>query len=207
VARRVPDALKEVIRDFRRDQIIDTARQLIGERGTTEVSMDEIATQAGVARSTVYVYFANRDELLRACVQSMYDTLKDTVVEMFEDTASPLDRLRAVIGGVLERIDESPAFFRLAMATQATSGAAGSAAVGGVLMMIGLDMMRLLDDIISAGMSTGLFRADLEMNRAVALIGQQIYGALAVRAGEPDPVPVDQASAEMSAFILHGLGR
>jgi hypothetical protein len=56
-------------------------------------------------------------------------------------------------------------------------------------------------------MSTGLFRADLEMNRAVALIGQQIYGALAVRAGEPDPVPVDQASAEMSAFILHGLGR
>jgi hypothetical protein len=74
-------------------------------------------------------------------------------------------------------------------------------------MMIGLDMMRLLDDIISAGMDSGLFRADLEKDRAVALIGQQIYGALAVRAGEPVPVPVDQASAEMCAFILYGLGR
>ena len=205
--RRAPEALKEVIRDFRRDQIIDTARRLFGERGTTDVSMDDIASEAGVARSTVYVYFANRDELLQACVQSMYDTIKDTVVEMFEGSAPPMDRLRAVIRGVLERIDESPAFFRLAMATQATTSAAGSAAVGGALMMIGLDMMRLLDDILSAGMDAGLFRADLERDRAVTLIGQQIYGALSVRAGDPDPVPVHQASDEICVFILHGLGR
>ena len=206
MARHAPDALKEVIRDFRRDQIIDTARRLFGERASTDVSMEEIATQAGVARSTVYVYFANRDELLRACVQSMYDRLQDTVGLVDYDGATPVERLRGLILGVLERVDESPAFFLLAMATQSTAGAAGSDAVGGALMLIGLDMMRVLEDLVGAGVAAGSFRADLDVERAVVLVGQQIYGALSVRAGEPAPVPVAQAADEICSFVCRGLG-
>ncbi len=205
MARRAPDALKDVIRDFRRDQLVDTARRLFGERGSTDVSMDEIAAEAGVARSTVYVYFANRDELLRACVQSMYDSLQDTIALVVDDGAAPVARLHRLILGALERVDESPAFFRLAMATQSTT-AAGSEAVGGALMMIGLDMIRVLEDIVVAGIAAGDFRADLDPERAVVLVGQQIYGALSVRAGEPDPIPVGQAADEMSSFVCRGLG-
>jgi AcrR family transcriptional regulator len=204
MARRAPDALKDVIRDFRREQLIDTARRLFGDRGTTDVSMDEIAAEAGVARSTVYVYFANRDDLLRACVQSMYDQLQDTIALVADDAAPPIERLRRLIVGMLERVDDSPAFFRLAMATQSTT-AAGSEAVGGALMMIGLDMIRVLEDIVVAGIAAGDFRADLDTERAVVLVGQQIYGALSVRAGEPEPIPVRQAADEMSSFVCRGL--
>jgi AcrR family transcriptional regulator len=206
VARRAPDALRDVIRDFRRDQIIDTARRLFGERGTTDVPVDEIAAEAGVARSTVYVYFANREDLLGACVQSMYDRMKETITLAVTDDATPSARLRQLVLGVLVRVDESPAFFRLAMATQATTGAEGAAAVGGALMMIGLDMIRVLEELVAAGVAAGDFRPGLDPDRAVLLIGHQIYGALSVRAGEPDPVPAERAADEICDFVRRGLG-
>ena len=124
-----------------------------------------------------------------------------------DDAAAPLDRLGALLLGVLERIDENPAFFRLAMATQFTSTASGSEAVGGALMWIGLDVIRLLDDILISGMESGVFRPDLDKDRAITLVGQQIYGALSVRAGEPEPIPAQQAATDICEFVVRGLGR
>jgi AcrR family transcriptional regulator len=203
VARRSPDELKEMIRDFRREQIIDVAGRLFGERGTTEVPMEEIAMEAGVARSTIYVYFSNRDELLRACLKQMYILLQESIARAFEREVSPAERLRAVILGLLERMDENAAFFRLAMATQGSPSNSG-AALDAELAQIGLHMAGILGDLVYEGIEEGVFRS-LDPGRAAALIGQQVFGAMQVRAGDPAPMALEAAVDEVSDFILHAL--
>jgi AcrR family transcriptional regulator len=203
VARSAPAELKALIRDFRRDQIIDVARRLFGERLTTEVPMDEIATEAGVARSTLYVYFANRDELLRACLQRMHTLLLDSVVTSWERDSDPVERLRTLVVGMLERIDDNPAFFRLALATQGMPSQVAST-VGAELDLIGLDVAGLIHDVIEQGTASGAFRL-LDPNKATTFVGQQLYGAMSVRAGEPRPAPRDEAADELCTFLLHGL--
>jgi TetR/AcrR family fatty acid metabolism transcriptional regulator len=202
--RKAGDNLREVIRDFRREQVIDVARRLFGERGTTDVSMDEIAVEAGVARSTVYVYFANRDELLRACLKGMHNQLLDDIALSWEQDADPARRLERLIEGMLERIDADPAFFRLALVAQG-SVSQGGEAVGTELAQIGLNIARLISDLYVEGVAAGTFR-DIDPDQATALIGQQIYGAMSVRAGEPLPEPAAAVAATTCAFILRGLG-
>ena len=203
VARRTSDDLKEVIRDFRRDQVIDVARRLFGERGTTDVSMDEIASEAGVARSTVYVYFANRDELLRACLQRMHNQLVEAVALTWEEDTDPSRRLGRLIEEMLARVDDNPAFFRLALVTQgAPTGDAE--AVGSELALIGLAIAGLIRDLVVDGIARGELRP-VDPDLATTLIGQQVYGAMAVRAEEPAPQDRSRAAADTVDFILHGL--
>lgn len=201
--RRTSDGLREVIRDFRRDQVIDVARRLFGERGTTDVSMDEIASEAGVARSTVYVYFANRGELLRACLQGMHAQLLAAIATAWEQEDEPARRLERLLEEMLAVVDDSPAFFRLAIVTQGTPANDGEV-VGSELALIGLDIARLLHDLMVEGIARGAFRT-LAPDLAISLIGQQIYGAMAVRAGEPIPRPRSEVAADTARFILHGL--
>ena len=203
MGRQTSQDLKEVIRDFRRDQVIDVARRLFGERGTTEVSMDEIASEAGVARSTIYVYFANRDELLRACLKRMHDQLIKTTSGSWDLENAPIERLRLLIVGIFEQLDESPAFLRLALATYEAVSTSG-AAVGSELSMIGLDVAGRIRDLFEEGVTSGQFRA-IDPDRAITLIGQQIYGAMSVRAADPLPRPRDEAAAEICDFVLRGI--
>jgi AcrR family transcriptional regulator len=202
--RRSDDGLKEVIRDYRREQVVEVARRLFGERGTTDVSMDEIATEAGVARSTVYVYFANREELLRACLDGMHGQLLEAIAVIWEHEIDPVKRLECLVSELLARIDEHPAFFRLALLVQGTAGRGGEA-IGSELATISLNIARIIRDLCVEGMEAGVFRS-MDADRATTLIGQQIYGAMSVRAGEPVTEPRDKVAAETTAFILHGLG-
>ncbi len=165
--------------------------------------MDEIATEAGVARSTVYVYFSNRDELILACLQRMHALLNEAIAVAWSRDLDPVGRLRTFIRGMLERIDENPAFFRLAVTT-ARAAHDPTSAIGSQLALIGLDVTALLVDVITHGMETGGFRP-MDPDRAANFIGIQLYGSMSIRADDPAPLPLDATADEMCDFLVGGL--
>jgi len=47
----------------RREQILDTAVEMIVERGLSHCTLEEVAAQASISKPLIYKYFQRRDEL------------------------------------------------------------------------------------------------------------------------------------------------
>ncbi len=59
---------KEREREQRQSDIIDAARKLITDKDFDQISMNEIAREVGLGKSTLYLYFKNKESLYFAIV-------------------------------------------------------------------------------------------------------------------------------------------
>lgn len=59
----------------RREQILDSAVDLIIHRGPSHCSLENVAEHAGISKPLIYKYFTKREELLKAILEREYEYL------------------------------------------------------------------------------------------------------------------------------------
>jgi AcrR family transcriptional regulator len=82
-----------------RAALIDTAVELIGERGVRGFSLAEASRRLGVAVSAPYAHFADRDDLLAAVAVRAFELFYATLVPRMDELSEPADRLAAMARG------------------------------------------------------------------------------------------------------------
>jgi AcrR family transcriptional regulator len=103
----------------RREQLLDVTKQLVGEQGFHDVSIEAIARRAGITRPVIYAHFADLDALLEAMLER--EALR-ALTQLGEILPGPLpsggDRAEALLGalrGYLEAIRSDPVTWRLVL--------------------------------------------------------------------------------------------
>jgi AcrR family transcriptional regulator len=61
--------------ETKKTRILDSARQLLIKRGFQDITMDDAAREAGVAKGTLFLYYKTKDELLSAVYADLVDQL------------------------------------------------------------------------------------------------------------------------------------
>lgn len=86
-----------------RDAILDATVALIAERGLRAVAMADIAVRAGIARATLYKYFADADAILRAWHEREIASHVAELAAIADGPGEPAARLTAVLETYAER--------------------------------------------------------------------------------------------------------
>lgn len=85
-----------------RRQLVAAARRLFGRRGVFEVSIEDLAQEAGVGKGTMYLYFANRDALLVAALEDCLADVEGWFAARSLHDRDATDRARAIALAYLE---------------------------------------------------------------------------------------------------------
>ncbi|WP_225755482.1 TetR/AcrR family transcriptional regulator [Actinotalea sp. Marseille-Q4924] len=100
----------DVHRAARRAELARVARKAVHLRGP-DVSMDEIATEAGTSKSVVYRYFVDKSGLQAAVGEVVLDDMHARLDEAVSSAVTPREGLRSMIAAYLEMIDGSPSVY------------------------------------------------------------------------------------------------
>ena len=100
------------VRDPARVQrIIETAADLFGEFGYNDVRMEDIATRAGVAKGTLYLYFKDKDDLFLALILDRMTRLFEQAQARALRARQPEEKLLVVVQEVFDYFRSYPHIF------------------------------------------------------------------------------------------------
>jgi len=105
--------MPKVIPEYKEDakkKILAAGREVMSRKGYRATTMDDIAEYIGVCKTTLYLYFRNKDELVIEIVKAFPEQIQEKTMSKFP-AASQIEGWIAVLDFYLENSKEENALF------------------------------------------------------------------------------------------------
>ena len=188
--------------DATKRKLFDAAMELIGERGFTDASVDEIVDRAGVAKGTVYYHFSGKAELVEALIADRMSPLAEHFREAAANNSDdPAGAIEAIVRAELEFLLEHRSFSKLLLTEMWREDRVWRQ----TLVMFRTELMTVIRAVIEQGVASGVFRKDVDPAfGASALFGMTATVALDWLAFEPDK-PLEDVHDQITKVAFNAL--
>ncbi len=183
-------------------RILDAAVEVIAENGYFHSPVSAIAARAGVADGTIYLYFKNKDEVLRTAIDTTFGRFHAQIEERFRTLHDPQQQLEFIARLHLEsaRVNRSMAIL---MQTEMRQSARFIAEFSHHHLVRYIQVVR---EVVRRGQQQGVFRADV----SDGVVAHCLFGAIdellssAVFTGRE--YDAETTAAQVIDVVLHGIG-
>ena len=174
-----------------------------------EVRMEDIATAAGVSRTSLYYYFAGKDDILAFLLRAMLDDLTQVAVGAADGPGAAPERLGAVIRAQLDHLNSHPTLSQLLIANLGRAGKlpdiaarvndgfiepvkrvlAEGAAEGSLRSLSDEDLgaSALFGAVLVIGLRCLVTEGSIDVDRVMSMIGPMFWSGIAPNPGDPMP--------------------
>ena len=104
---------KDVLSEFRRNELLLAARAVFGKKGFHDASIEEIAEMAEVAKGTVYLYYKSKNELYLEALRFGLESLNQELKQRAAEPGGCLETMRALTQTKIVFFEENRDFFRI----------------------------------------------------------------------------------------------
>jgi AcrR family transcriptional regulator len=188
--------------DATKKKLFDATIELIGERGFTATSVDEIVEHAGVAKGTVYYHFDGKAELVEALIADRFAPIAAAFRQAAAaNSDNPRAAIEAIVRAELQFISENTAFFKLLLTEMWREDRVWRE----TLVLARRELYGVISEIVRTGVTGGQFRADVDPDfGASALFGMTATVAMDWLAFEPDR-PLEHVLSQITSAAFNAI--
>ncbi|HPO52568.1 MAG TPA: TetR/AcrR family transcriptional regulator [bacterium] len=97
----------------KRKAIIEAASKIIGEKGYSLTTIDEIAAKSGIGKGTFYIYFKNKDDLFFAIIEENFNQFLSNAKASIEKIDDFFEKIRKFIEMYLSHYEKNYFLFKI----------------------------------------------------------------------------------------------
>ena len=185
--------------DKRKREILEKSLDIFVEEGYEDVTFQKIAERCGITRTTLYIYFKNKQEIFLWSIKQLTSSLEESLTSIISDTSlSCSDRLKGILKAICEKCVENRLLFSVLLNYLLNLQKMGKDP-GERVRRRTLRLRHLLSTIIIEGINSGDFRpVDLKATN------EMFYGmieSVIFRLAILDQKDVDQLFASFSLAV------
>jgi AcrR family transcriptional regulator len=191
---------KRLFNQMIRTDIQKAVRNLVTRTGTRRVTMDQVATEAGVSKGCLYLHFRSKKELLESVKEACFEPLVGQLQNILNGPLAPDRKIESFVCRMLGYFDENRVLFRFLLEEREIAQSQVTRHKSSRYR----NFVERITGVLNDGVAQGFFR-NLESKKVASMFIEAMIAMAARRLLDEDTDPVEEDTRLLIEVFLGGI--